>query len=243
MNNTLSNGFKLLEMLAEDGRDFAVKDLSAQTGLPPSHVCRLLKTLVRTGYLEQVPETRKYRVSLKILTLSQARLSHLDLRRIGHPFVAELGAKLKSPVFLTAPCQGRSIIVDVVWPPEAANDPVLVVGQVHSLGHSACGKVCAAFIEPDEPELIEQALAGETSPPSLAEWQDEFRRIRETQIAIRNEQNILAVAAPLFRAGHRFTGAIGAWMPSGSVLTPAIEQAVRKTATAISFALGQPFSH
>jgi DNA-binding IclR family transcriptional regulator len=233
----------LLEMLAQRGNELSVKDLSVQAELPPSHVCRLLKTLVATGYLEQGPETRKYRVSLKILTLSQARLRHLDLRRAGHPFVAQLGEDLQAPVFLSAPCQGRSIIVDVVWPRGAAGDPVMVVGQVHSVCHSACGKVCAAFATPEELARIGADLASADPPESLDGRQGEFRLIRETRFAVRDEQGILAVAAPLFRAGGLFTGAIGVMLPAGMALASEVEQAVRRTATAISFALGQPFAH
>ena len=47
MNNTLQNGFRLLEMLADNGGEMSVTELAAQASLPPSHVCRLLKTLVQ----------------------------------------------------------------------------------------------------------------------------------------------------------------------------------------------------
>ena len=243
MNNTLANGFKLLEMLAVDGGDYSVKELSGMAGLPPSHICRLLKTLVQTGHLEQIPESRKYRVSLKLLSLSQARLTKLDLRRIGHPFVAQLGNELKSPVFLSAPCQGRSIVVDVVWPQEAVGDPVLVVGQVHSICHSACGKICAAFASPEEQARVDSAIVSENPNDALASWKEEFTRIRETRFAVRQEEGVLAVGAPLFRAGSLFTGAIGVCFSGDTSLTPEIEQAVRRTATAISFSLGQPYSN
>lgn len=243
MNNTLANGFKLLEMLSADGGAYSVTDLSGMAGLPPSHICRLLKTLVQTGYLEQLSENRKYRVSLKLLHLSQARLLKLDLRRIGHPFVAQLASELKSPVFLSAPCQGRSLIVDVVWPQDAVGDPLLVVGQIHSVCHSACGKICAAFATPEELPQMEAAISHENPDETLDKWMNEFKTIRETGLAVRREKGVLAVAAPLFRAGSIFTGAIGAYFQGEATLTPEIEQAVRRTATAISFSLGQPFSH
>ncbi len=243
MNNTLANGFKLLEMLSEDGGAYSVKELSGLAGLPPSHICRLLKTLVQTGYLEQLPESRKYRVSLKLLHLSQARLKKLDLRRIGHPFLAQLGTEVKAPVYLSAPCQGRSIIVDVVWPQEAVGDPVLVVGQLHSICHSACGKICAAFASPEEQALVDSAIVSENPHESLDIWKEEFARIRETRFSVRREEGILAVGAPLFRAGSLFTGAIGVCFPGDTTLTPEIEYVVQRIATAISFSLGQPFSN
>jgi len=240
MNKTLVNGFKLLEMLSEDGRAYSVTELSGLAGLPPSNICRLLKTLVQTGYIEQLPENRKYRVSLKLLHLSQARLKKLVLRRVGHPFVAQLASDLQAPVFLSAPCQGRSIIVDVVWPQEAFGDPTLVIGQMHAVCHSACGKICAAFVSPDDQPFVEAAIAAENPNDPQELWENAFKSIRETRFAVRHEAGILAVAAPLFRAGSLFTGAIGVYFSGGSTLTPEIETVVRRTATAISFALGHP---
>jgi len=243
VNNTLQNGFRLLELVAESGQEFSVKDLAAQAGLPPSHVCRLLKTLVQTGYMEQMPGSRKYRVSLRILNLAHARLAHLDLRRIGHPFVTRLAEELHAQAYLSAPWQGHSIIVDVVWPRDSAADHGLVVGQVHSIFHSACGKVCAAFASDQEVAALHATLAaGEPCEP-LRVWRAEFARIRKARFSVRDEQGILAVAAPLFRAGGVFCGALGAMLPPRTHPSPAIEQTVRRTAQALSFALGEPFSN
>ena len=70
MNNTLQNGFMLLEFMAETANECSVKELAEHFELPNSHVCRLLKTLEATGYVQQIPGSRKYRISLKILCLS-----------------------------------------------------------------------------------------------------------------------------------------------------------------------------
>jgi len=242
MNNTLQNGFRLLETVARHAGEVSVKELSMQVSLPTSHVCRLLKTLVQTGYMEQSPETRKYRVSLRILNLAHARLAHLDLRRTGHPFVAQLTDELQAQAYLSAPWQGRSIIVDAIWPRHVTADLGVVIGQVHSVCHSACGKVCAAFATPQELEQLRAALAQEREPETLDAWQAEFRQIREAQFAVRSEGGVLAVAAPLFRAGGVFCGAIGARLPSGTGMSPELEQTVRRTAHAISLALGYPFA-
>ena len=242
MNNTLSNGFRLLELLSQDGGEYGVTELAALAGLPPSHVCRLLKTLVQTGYLEQRAPSRKYQVSLKLLELSQARLGNLDLRRHGHAFAVELGQQLQAPVFLSAPCQGRSIVVDVTWPVGAEGDLMLVVGQIHSIRHSACGKVCAAFVSDEERALLDGALAQETPPFSRKAWEADLAGIRATGLAVRREDGLVAAAAPIFRAGGIFCGAIGTFYSEAVELPREAEEGIRRTARAISFALGQPVS-
>ena len=64
MNNTLKNGFRVLELLSLTGESFSVKDISTTLNIPNSHACRLLKTLKGTGYVEQ-NSSRKYKMSMK----------------------------------------------------------------------------------------------------------------------------------------------------------------------------------
>ncbi len=242
MNNTLQNGFRLLEWLAASGQDASVTELSARTELPPSHVCRLLKTLLQTGYVEQNVETRRYRVSLKLLNLAHARLASLDFRRIGHPFAVRLAETFRAHTYLSQPLQGRSIMVDVAYPRGTMCDTGIVVGQIHPVGRSACGKLCAAFAADNEREQLFESLAQEGFTEPRAHWLAEWARIREARFAVRDEPGVLAVAAPLFRAEGQFCGALGVLLPTGTAMSSTIEQEVRHAAEAMSFGLGYPFS-
>ena len=94
MNNTLYNGFKLLDFLAVSAELVSVKELAEHFQLPNSHICRLLKTLVETGYVEQDPATRKYRISLKILNLAHSRLQSERLPELARPYIRKLAEKL-----------------------------------------------------------------------------------------------------------------------------------------------------
>jgi DNA-binding IclR family transcriptional regulator len=139
--------------------------------------------------------------------------------------------------------QGRSIVVDVAYPRGAIADAGIVVGLIHSVFHSACGKVCAAFAAADDRERLLREDAGAAGGATVrSRWNEEFARIRATRLAVRSEDEVLALAAPLFRAEGRFCGALGVFLPPGARLTPAIERSVRRTAEALSFALGYPYS-
>ncbi|MGI6098183.1 MAG: IclR family transcriptional regulator [Lentisphaerae bacterium] len=242
MNTTLQNGFKLLELLAASGSEVSVTELSAQAALPPSNVCRLLKTLLQTGYVEQSAETRRYRISLKVLNLANARLVNLDFRRIGRPFAMQLAESLQAPTFLSQPLQGRSIIVDVAYPLGLVEDAGIVVGNIHSVFHSACGKICAAYATDEERARIFDELAAEGSPEPRKTRLAELAQIREKGLAIRDEDGILAIAAPLFQAGGRFCGALGAFLKRETVLDEHAVQELKRIAEALSFGLGYPLS-
>ncbi len=229
--------------MSSSGKDVSVTELSSQTGLPPSHVCRLLKTLLEAGYVEQDAGTRRYRVSLKLLNLAHARLASLDFRRIGHPFAVRLAQTLQAQTFLAQPLRGRSILVHVAEPPGmSSGDPALVVGRIHPVHRSACGRVCAAFATETEREELLATVAQEHPGLACEVWMDECARVRAARFAVRDEPGVLAAAAPLFRAEGQFCGALGVLLPQGTALSPSIEQEIRRTAEALSFALGYPFA-
>ncbi|WP_218570904.1 IclR family transcriptional regulator C-terminal domain-containing protein, partial [Pseudomonas sp. Kh14] len=88
----------------------------------------------------------------------------------------------------------------------------------HSVFHSACGKICAAYATDEERARIFDELAAEGSPEPRKTRLAELAQIREKGLAIRDEDGILAIAAPLFQAGGRFCGALGAFLKRETVL-------------------------
>ncbi len=246
MNNTLTNGFRLVEALASSGQEMSVKELAEQFGLPASHVCRLLKTLCETGHVEQQAGSRKYQISLKILTLAHERLANMDLRKKGRSFMGPLAEELGCPVYLSAPWRGHSIIIDVVYPASCSVDAGLVIGTPHVINHSACGKICAAFADKQELEFLTKELAGVESTTAIKSFLTELESIRQTRFAMRCENGHNAAAVPVFRSGGIFCGALGVHLPADFKWTSANREncrnSLKKHSDALSFALGMPFS-
>ena len=253
MNNTLQNGFMLLEFMAKSADECSVKELAEHFKLPNSHVCRLLKTLVETGYVQQIPGSRKYRISLKILCLSNARLLKLTLRQKARVYMQKLTAELNSSVYLSAPFNGLSITIDTFFPENIAGDAGLAVGAVHLPNCHACGKVCAAYLPEAE---IDDFLAGVdwthrtvhtiTSPER---FKLELVKIRQEKIATivsEGQLGLGAVAAPIFNAAGELAGAVGVVLPDERYWTDKLwekfKTETRNTAESISFAIGYPLS-
>ena len=77
-NVTLKKGLAILETVAAQARDFSLSEVAQLTGLDKSDACRLLRTLVSTGYVTQDPRNRQYRVGLRTLDLSASLLSRTE---------------------------------------------------------------------------------------------------------------------------------------------------------------------
>lgn len=221
MNNTLVNGFRVLEYLAASGRDCSVKEIAEHFSLPNSHACRLLKTLADTGYVIRTPGSRKYRIGLKILTLSCVKLASIGLRDKARRDLRALAEHLGVTVYLSQVEQGISVIIDTAIPDNGISIPY-VIGKMHAVNRSASGKLCAAYAEPELlRELLKQCDYRKTASRSItgeAAFLRELRRIRRqgySVLAGETGEGIYAASAPVFAAGT-LAGTVGAMLPESA---------------------------
>ncbi len=252
MNNTLQNGFMILEYLAANAEECSVREVAIHFNIPDSHVCRLLKTLSETGYVEQNPKNRKYRISLKILNLSNMRLKKIKLRNIARPYLQKLVRELGRPVFLTSSFHGRSLIIATEYPERFNGDAGIVLGLIHSINRSACGKICAAYASAEElDKLLVQCDWSRITRHSVtdpARFREELKAIRAcgyARMEAELDENTGAVAAPVFNASRELAGAVGVVLPGDASLWTAklwsdFIDAIKTCGESISFALGCP---
>jgi DNA-binding IclR family transcriptional regulator len=235
MNNTLHNGFRVLEFLADSGEAVSVKDIAEHFQLPNSHICRLLKSLTELGYAEQLAYNRKYRVSLKILNLANARLRKEHLLELSRSYMRQLAEKFSAPVYVTRIYCGYSLIIAVEYPALASSNSEVVIGALHSPTDSACGQVCAAF-SPEESR--NDLLNGiEWSKPGdfcnrRDEFEEELMLVRRRGWALRIRPDVGAVAVPLFENSDRITGALGIMLPPGRLDNEEEKRSIIETAVA-----------
>lgn len=68
-SQSLSRGLALLDAVNESAQPLGVRELARMLDISPSIAQRLANTLVEAGYLQQVAETRKYRLGVRALAL------------------------------------------------------------------------------------------------------------------------------------------------------------------------------
>lgn len=248
MNNTLHNGFRVLEYLAGTADALSVKEIAEHFQLPNSHICRLLKSLTGIGYAEQIPGSRKYRVSLKILNLANARLKKERLLQLARPYLRQLAEKLDAAVFVTRVYCGYSLIIGAEYPALFTETGDMVTGTLHSPTSSACGKVCAAYSS----EEVRDALLNEIDwelPGDFqgrrGDFEEELSSIRRRGCALRDiPGGVGAVGVPLFEEGGILNGALGVMLPQQCQRSAEAWQTVIEATAAcgklISFAQGAP---
>lgn len=250
MNNTLQNGFRVLEYLSSTAQEHSVTELTEVFSLPKSHICRLLKTLTTTGYVKQNPATRKYKISLRILCLANACLEHLRVRERAKPYVHKLQETLECPVYLAVPLQGEALLIDVMFPKGRETDPALVIGRLNSPYDSATGKICAAWLSVGEiDELILRLPPVSKTCHTLTEPKAihrELKQVRQAKLATTKSERadgLSAMAAPIFNYEGNLAATIGVTLPyddNSAKTWQRFEVEVKEAAIGASFAMGNP---
>jgi IclR family transcriptional regulator, mhp operon transcriptional activator len=109
MSQTLSRAFGLLELVNTLGLA-SVKELSTRSGLPKPTVSRMLKTLKRLGYVDQMANGEAYRVAAGARLLACGYDPRMAIIGLADAPMRALTAKIEWPLALGW-CDGDAMLV------------------------------------------------------------------------------------------------------------------------------------
>jgi IclR family acetate operon transcriptional repressor len=232
----------VLDALADGSRELGTNEIARRTGINASTVSRLLATLAAARLVEYVPESGRYRLGLRLLQLGQAVLGRLDLREVARAHLVRLVEETGETVTLSAPGEHEAVTVDFV-PSSSSVRSVARLGRPSVAHATATGKVLLAFgsAEPPPGRLKRYTARTITDRKRLAA---ELARVRERGFATaigEREDDLNAIAAPLFGGRGELAGILGVQGPAPRFARAAMDGAVPPLlarARAISDALG-----
>ena len=105
---------KLVDFLAQGGDSFTLSRISRELGYSVSTTHHIIRTLVDYDYVVQDPETRRYAIGFKFLTVGRAILDRLDIRRIAAPHLRKLHQACQEAVHLAVLRNGRVVYIDKI---------------------------------------------------------------------------------------------------------------------------------
>ena len=251
-SQSLARGLAILSSFHSDRALIGVSELSRGLELSRSTVHRYVATLAKLGYLQQDPDSKRYRLGPRVLDLGFSALNSMDLLEISAPHLRELSDATKRTVNL-AILDG----VDVVYvercraasPGQQEIDLNLHVGARLPAYCTAMGKAILAFL-PEErlEELLPQIDFVARGPNTLTDAQalrDHLRAIRASGIAVNDEElayGLRSIAAPIYsHAGEAYAAvnlAVNRTMVSMDDLIARFGPPLRRAAHDISSSLG-----
>lgn len=142
---------RILECLTErpiEGE--RLSDIAGRCGYPKPVAHRTLNALVDVGYVEQDPETRRYRLGLEIFALAAAAGSRISILHLAQTAIAQLAAKHGDTFFLYVRSRSHAICIDRVSGSFPIKAQTINVGDRVPLGGSAGSLAILANVRDDE---------------------------------------------------------------------------------------------
>lgn len=87
---SLERAFAILEEVSINRDGITLAELSKKVGLHNSTTFHLVKTMVSLGYMQQVRDSKRYRIGRHLFTLAAGALDELELVNLATPILEEL---------------------------------------------------------------------------------------------------------------------------------------------------------
>jgi DNA-binding IclR family transcriptional regulator len=232
---------RLLDVLAEDA-ELGTNELARRTTLSPSTVSRVLATLAAGGLVAHLPETGRYRLGIRLVQLGHAALARLDLRDLARPHLYALVEATGETATISVPAEPDAITADFAQSPSSVQS-VAQIGRPSVSHATATGKIVLAFGGGGLPPEPLRAFTRRTiTDPKVLAREVARVRARGWANAVRErEEDLSALAAPVFGAHGELAAVLGLQGPAGRLDRTAMRSALPELlgrARAVSHALG-----
>ncbi|MET3576163.1 IclR family transcriptional regulator [Bhargavaea ullalensis] len=203
-------------------------ELADSTGLPISTVYRLLQSLESHDLVSQEERTKQYELGYRWVELGLRKYEKLDVRIVARPVMEELAADVRETVYLNAPNDDVSVIIDRIDSPQSVRI-IDAIGERIPMHIGAANKVMLANMERREAGALLNRLLNDEE--GRAELEGQLRGIRRKGFAIsRGEKTpgTLAVAAPVFDYEGRVLAALSVEAIESQVTGEQVDEFIEK---------------
>jgi len=242
----------MLETVAQEPEGLSNAAISRKLQIPKSSASYILRTLETQGYLNRDGESGKYRVGLKILSLSRGALSGIDVREVALPIMRNLMEKTHLTCHLAILDGPDAVYIEKVEP-EGFIRMDTWVGRRMRVHATSVGKALVAYIPQEKLEKIlaergmEKRTAKTITTPSRL--LKELEKVRAQGYAVDDEENNLGarcLGAPVFNQSGAIEASLGLSGTSNQVseqTMPRIVEALKDAARHVSMQLGYRVPH
>jgi DNA-binding IclR family transcriptional regulator len=154
----------MLEAVAQESDGLSNAEISRKLNIPKSSASYILRTLETRGYLTRDPESGKYRVGLKILSLSRGALGGRDVRGVALPIMRRLTQQTGLTCHLAVLDGPEAVYIEKVEP-EGFIRMDTWVGRRMRVHATSVGKAIVAHIPQEQLEQILRKSGMESARP------------------------------------------------------------------------------
>lgn len=237
----------MLETVAQEPEGLSNAEISRRLQIPKSSASYILRTLEQQGYLHRDPQSGRYRVGLKILSLSRGALSGIDVREVALPIMRNLTEKTSLTCHLAILDGPEAVYIEKVEPTGFIRMDTWV-GRRMRVHATSVGKALVAYIPQERLEkMIADRPMEKRTPKTITTMPrllKELERVRALGYSVDDEENNLGarcLGAPVFNQQGNIEAALGLSGPISQVNSqtmPRIVEALKDAARHVSIQLG-----
>jgi IclR family pca regulon transcriptional regulator len=191
---SLAKGFRVLQAFTADDSELVLADVARAAGLDNGTTFRLLNTLVGLGYLEKVPDTRRFRLTLKCLDLGFNAIARTDLRALARPILRGLVSERIEAASLAVPDGADIVYVERVQAGFARLGVDVRIGSRAPAYSTAVGQVILAHLPRETQVAVLDARTRERrTPTTLTDLDDLLTRldaVKAAGYALSDQENV-----------------------------------------------------
>ena len=194
---------QLLRVFAQAPNGLMATEVTKLSGLPTSTVYRFLANLETAGFLS-CSSTGRYHLDIACLSIGQAALSHLDIRRLSLPYLKALNEHTRETIHLLVRQGLSAVYVEKLESPQLPNT-ISRIGVSVPLHCTAVGKVLLAYLPAEDlPRILRQLELRCYTPHTITSLQElprQLQRVRRCGYSFdleENEPHVRCVAAPIW---------------------------------------------
>lgn len=209
---SVANTLDVLECFLMDD-ELGVSEVARSLGVAKSSAHRMLSTLAGRGFVEQNPDSGRYRLGLHLYELGQLSISRSRLRQAALPIMEDLRQRTGHTIHLGVVDGADVVHLERLQSREGLDIFDALPARRFPMHCSATGKVLAAF-DPAVAETRRRASFPAMTPNSVSnaeEWEAALAKIRRAGVAINRDEiatGAMSVAAPIYDSTGRARAAL-----------------------------------
>jgi DNA-binding IclR family transcriptional regulator len=230
---SVGRAIQLLDCFTRETPELRLTDLSNKLEMSKAQVLRIASTLEMSGYLLRDPQTKRYRLGIRLFQLGMLVQQQLDLRRIVHPYLEDLVARADESARLIVPDDDGPICLDLVESHQGTR-VFAQLGQRMPWNAGTSPKLILAFMPEERRERIlardrfERYTERTVTSPDIL--RDELREIRQLGYHIGRrdiDADATVITTPLFDHEGAIAGTINFSVPVSRISDARIEELTR----------------
>lgn len=212
---SVHRALNILEYLIFCGDGKKLAEVTEACGLNKTTAYHLLKTLESRGYVEQTPDTLKYKTGGRMFELAMKAYQSVNLNIICQPYLERLQKQFDETAGLYHYAKRNGYTQCICTLVQESANPVRVLvelGKWLPLACTAAGKIYLSCLEP---EAFQEALAYDVCPkekrPKEERLEEQMETVRRKHYCLEAEEHevgIVNVAAPIYKYTGRAIASI-----------------------------------